>query len=140
MSLRQLRRAESNERPEPSAADRSLGARAVGLAIVGVGAVLAADAIARRLESNAPSAVADRVRHRRGRSTPRGESSSERTDGEAEPIDDDRLNAGVADERRSSEAIDEWATENVQEEPATPGELSLDEDLAEELRNDDREK
>ncbi|MDG5759778.1 hypothetical protein QA600_10540 [Natronococcus sp. A-GB1] len=139
MSLRYLRKAELNDRPEPPAADRSLGARAVGLAIVGVGAVLAAGAVARRLESSGPSAVADRVRHRRGRSTPRGESSSDRTD-DTEPIDDERLNADVADERRSSEAIDEWATENVQEEPATPGELSLDEDLAEELRNDDREE
>ena len=136
MSLRQLRRAESTDRPEPSAADRSLGARAVGLAIVGVGAVLAADAIARRLESSGPSAVADRVRQRRGRSTPRGESSSERTDDEAEPVDEGRLNADVADERRSSEAIDERATENVQEEPATPGEMTVDEDVAEELREE----
>ncbi|ELY54653.1 hypothetical protein C491_18664 [Natronococcus amylolyticus DSM 10524] len=136
MSLRQLRRAESNDQPEPSAADRSLGARAVGLAIVGVGAVLAADAIARRLESSGPSAVADRVRHRRGRSTPRGESSSERADDEAEPVDEDRLNADVADERRPGEAIDKWATENVQEEPATPGEITVDEDVAEELREE----
>ncbi|MDG5820955.1 hypothetical protein [Natronococcus sp. A-GB7] len=140
MSLRQLRRAKSNDRPEPSAADRSLVARAVGLAIVGAGAILTADAIARRLESSGPSAVADGVRQRRGRSTPRGGPPSERTDDGAEPIDDDQLNADVADERRSSEAIDERATEDVQEEPATPGEMTVDEDVAEELRGDGREE
>lgn len=137
MSLRTLRREQSIRRP--LAADRSLGARAVGLAVVGVGAVLVADAVARRFEPRGPSAVADGVRQRRGRSTPRGESPSDRTDDGAEPIDD-RLNVDVADDRRSNEAIDERATEDVQEEPATPGELSLDEDLAEELREGDREE
>ena len=139
MSLRTLRREQSDRRSEALAADRSLGARVVGLAIVGVGAVLAADAIARRLESSEPSAVADGMRQRRGRSTPRGGSPSERTEDGVEPIDDDQLNVDVADERRSSEAIDERATEDVQEEPATPGEMTVDEDVAEELR-DDREK
>lgn len=136
MSLRHLRRAESNDRPESSAADRSLGARAVGLAIVGVGAVLAADAIARRLESSGPSAVADGVRRRRGKSTPRG---PDRSAGD-EPIDDERLNVDVTDETRSTEAIDERATDEVQTEPATPGEMTVDEDVAEELREDGREE
>jgi hypothetical protein len=135
MSLRTLRREQSNQRSEALAADRSLVARAVGLAIVGVGAVLAADAIARRLESSGPSAVADRVRCSRGKSTPRGSDPSTGN----EPIDDDQLNADVVDERRSSEAIDERATEDVQEEPATPGEMTVDEDVAEELRGDGRE-
>ncbi|WP_293027705.1 hypothetical protein [Natronococcus sp.] len=140
MSLRTLRREQSDRRSDALAADRSLGTRVVGLAIVGVGAVLAADAIARRLESSGPSTVADGVRQRRGRSTPRGGSPSEPIDEGVEPIDDDRLNVDVTDDRRTTEAIDERATEDVQEEPATPGELSIDEDLAEELRDDDREK
>ncbi|MFU8869388.1 hypothetical protein [Natronococcus sp.] len=135
MSLRTLRGEGSTRRP--LTAERSLGARAVGLAVVGVGAVLAADAVARRLESSGPSTVTDSVRRRRGKSTPRG---SDGTGDGDEPIDDERLNADVTDEPRSSEAIGERATADVQEEPAPPGELALDEDLAEELREDDREE
>lgn len=136
MRFRTLREEQSNRRS--LAADRSLGARAVGLAVVGVGAVLAADAVARRLESSGPSAVADSVRRRRGKSTPRGESPSDRTDDE--PIDGERLNADVTDERRAAEAIDERATDEIQAEPATPGEVTLDEEIAEELREDGREE
>ncbi|AGB39083.1 hypothetical protein [Natronococcus occultus] len=129
MRLRTLYGEQSNRRP--LATERSIGARAVGLAIVGVGAVLVADAVGRRLESSGPSAVADSVRRRRGKSTPRG---PDRTADGDEPIDDERLNADMTAEPRSTEVVDERATDEVQTEPATPGEMTVDEDVAEKLR------
>ncbi|ELY55073.1 hypothetical protein [Natronococcus jeotgali] len=136
MSPRAFRGAQSDRRPKPPATGPSL-ARLAGLAVVGAGVVLVADALARRLESAEPSTVVDGVRKRRGKSTPRSRPPSD-GDG-AETIDDDRLNADLTDGARSDDAIDERAVANVREEPASPGELTLDEELADELRADDRE-
>ncbi|WP_306059166.1 hypothetical protein [Natronococcus wangiae] len=129
--------------------------RIVRLAVVGIALIVLADLAARYLESVGPAAAVDDVRKRRGGSTPSGRTRIEigasdetaRTEAatdpdasdDADPIDDG-TNADFTAEERSPEAIDERAASDVRDEPATPGEMTIDEDVAGEVREDDGEQ
>ncbi|TYL37460.1 hypothetical protein CV102_15905 [Natronococcus pandeyae] len=127
------------------------------LAIVGVAFVVLMDLVVRYLESIGPAATVDDVRKQRGRSTPkeqtrieigpsdetaRTDSTTEAdgTDAESErdeAVDDEQTNVDLTDEERPPDEIDERAESDVQDEPATPGEMTIDEDVADELQEQD---
>lgn len=130
-------------------------------AIVGVAFVVLVDLVARYLESIGPAGTVDDVRKQRGKSTPKGQTrieigstdeakrtgSTTEADGSAaenkwdEAIDDEQTNVDLTDEERPPDKIDERADSDVQDEPATPGEMTIDEDVADELQEqeDDEE-
>ena len=127
------------------------------LAIVGVAFVVLVDLVARYLESIGPAGTVDDVRKQRGGSTPKGQTrieigpsdeaeqtgSTTEADGSAaeserdEAIDDEQTNVDLTDEERPPDEIDERAESDVQDEPATPGEMTIDEDVADELQEQD---
>lgn len=131
--------------------------RIVGLAIVTLGAIILVDAVFRYLDSSAddPASVVDEARERLGEplsgeptaiqiedsDSADVESDAETPESDAEegsqPIDDEQLNAEMTPEERSDEEIDERTEPDVEDEPATPGEMTIDEDVADELEEDD---
>ncbi len=64
---------------------------------------------------------------------PDAESPPETDDDDDDVIDDAETNAEYTDGERSADEIAERAESDVQEEPAEPGEMAVDEDVAEEL-------
>lgn len=126
------------------------------LAIVGAALVVLADLVDRYLESIGPAATVDDVRKQRGGSTPQGRTqidigapdeadrtdSATETDGpddgseDDESVDDERTNVDLTGGERPSEAIDERAESDVQDEPAAPGEMTIDEDVVDEIHDD----
>jgi hypothetical protein len=101
----------------------------VRLAVLGIGFVILAESIGRYLESRRLTSVVDDIRRDRGKPIPIGD---ERADGE--PTD------GTTDaELHPEDAIDERSSADIEDEPATPGELSVDEELVDELDETDEE-
>lgn len=127
--------------------------RIARLAIFGIGFVVVADAVIRRLESLGPTAAVDGVRKHRGGSVPHDQTRigiddaeptdeavpASESDADDRPVDGEEANVDLTDGERAEDAIDERIESDVQDEPATPGEMSIDEDVADELQNDDEE-
>jgi hypothetical protein len=126
--------------------------RIARLAILGIGFVVVADAVIRRLESIGPTTAVDGVRKYRGGSVPHDQTRigvddaeppdeaapANESDADDQPVDNEETNVDLTDGERSTEAIDERVESDVQDEPATPGEMSIDEDVADELRDDEK--
>lgn len=143
--------------------DRSSGGRLGRYLLVAVGALVVAYVVTRVLGSSddavdeirdrATDAVPDEPPHAATETLDRaddiatipiGESESDEPEPDAESatdtdddavdvIDDAETNAEYTDDERSDDEITERVESNVQEEPAEPGEMAVDEDVAEEL-------
>ena len=146
-----------------SAAGRSVGARLGRYLLLAVGVFLVAYLVARVRGSSddAVDEVRDRAMdpvpddptqaatERQGRDDDsatiqivESESDEPESDAESPPetdddvddvIDDAETNAAYTDDERSADEIDERAESDVQSEPAEPGEMAVDEEVAEEL-------
>lgn len=160
-----LERTNVTEVEDSPSADRSSRAGLARKALAALVAGAAAYLVVRRVRDLRPSVddipeIVDEATPIDGETIPIGEpdgesedagdvidEATERIDDATERIDGDETEGGSAandladadaiqDEARSAEEITERAEENVQAEPAEPGEMTVDEDVADDLVDD----
>ncbi|WP_247004987.1 hypothetical protein [Halosolutus gelatinilyticus] len=107
-------------------------------AILAIGVAAVAYAIVRRFASESDdeaSQTRDRAADAQsaGERIPIGDSGETAAETTDEPVADEETAAELTDEERSPEELEELAASDVQDEPAEPGEMAIDEELADEL-------
>lgn len=131
-----------SERATSGGAGQQRSRRGVYMLLLGLGLLAGAYAF-QRARSSDSTVSADAVRERAGEALPVDESDLPvvgSTDATGPEEESDVADEELPGEDRSPEELEERTEEDIQEEPAEPGEMNIGEDVAEEVVDDSAEE